>query len=38
MTDFTRSLAVVIGIDAYEHGVPPQNLALDAVTHIPSTG
>jgi len=29
MTNFTHSLAVVIGIDAYEHGVPPPTTAAD---------
>ena len=29
MTDFTHSLAVVIGIDAYKHGIPPLTTAVN---------
>lgn len=34
MTDFTHSLAVVIGIDAYEHGIPPLITAVNAAARL----
>jgi uncharacterized caspase-like protein len=34
MTDFTHSLAVVIGIDAYEHGIPPLTTAVNDATRL----
>jgi hypothetical protein len=37
MTEFAHSLAAVIGIDACGGGIPPQNMAFNAVTHTPPT-
>ena len=34
MTDFTHSLAVVIGIDAYQHGIPPLTTAVNDATRL----
>jgi hypothetical protein len=34
MTDFTHSLAIVIGIDAYGRGVPPLTTAVNDAARL----
>jgi hypothetical protein len=37
MTDITHSLAIIIGIDGYEHGSPPLTTAVNDATRLAVT-
>jgi hypothetical protein len=37
MTDFTHSLAIIIGIDAYANGIPPLTTAVNDATRSAHT-